>query len=86
MDLAKQAFLTWEQHRCRPASLISDFVSSIPTKHHTLAEIDNENIFYSYSRERSGSVVECLTQDRGAAGWSLNGVTALWSLHKTQLS
>ena len=29
------------------------------------------------ARERSGSVVECLTQDRGAAGSSLTGVTAL---------
>ena len=28
-------------------------------------------------RERSGSVVECLTRDRGAAGSSLTGVTAL---------
>ena len=37
-------------------------------------------------RERSGSVVECLTRDRGAAGSSLTGVTALWSLGKTQLS
>ena len=27
--------------------------------------------------ERSSSVVECLTQDRGAAGLSLTGVTAL---------
>ena len=27
-------------------------------------------------RERSGSVVECLTRDRGAAGSSLTGVTA----------
>ena len=33
--------------------------------------------------ERSGSVVECLTPDRGAAGLSLTGVTALWSLSKT---
>ena len=32
--------------------------------------------------ERSGSVVECLTRDRGAAGSSLTGVTALWSLSK----
>ena len=30
-------------------------------------------------RERSGSVVECLTRDRGAVGSSLNGSTALWS-------
>ena len=29
--------------------------------------------------ERSGSVVECLTRDRRAAGLSLTGVTALWS-------
>ena len=28
-------------------------------------------------RERSGSVVECLTRDRGAAGLSLTGVTVL---------
>ena len=28
-------------------------------------------------RERSGSVVECLTRDRRAAGSSLDGVTAL---------
>ena len=33
--------------------------------------------------ERSSSVVECLTQDQGAAGLSLTGVTALWSLSKT---
>ena len=37
-------------------------------------------------RERSGSVVECLTRDRGAAGARLTGVTALWSLRKTHLS
>ena len=36
--------------------------------------------------ERSGSVVECLTQDREAAGSSLTGVTVLWSLSKTHLS
>ena len=28
-------------------------------------------------REHSGSVVECLTQDRGAAGSSLTGITVL---------
>ena len=32
-----------------------------------------------YRRERSGSVVECLTRDRRAAGSSHTGVTALWS-------
>ena len=40
----------------------------------------------SGSRERSGSMVECLTRDRGVAGSSLTGVTALWSLSKTHLS
>ena len=34
--------------------------------------------------ERSGLVVECLTCDRVAAGSSLTGVTALWSLRKTK--
>ena len=38
------------------------------------------------SREGSGSVVECLNQDRGATGSSLTGVTALLSLSKTHLS
>ena len=37
-------------------------------------------------RERSGSVVECLTRDREAAGSSLAGVAPLWSLSKTHLS
>ena len=32
------------------------------------------------------SVVECFTRDREAAGSSLTGVTALWSLSKTHLS
>ena len=41
---------------------------------------DFANFFY---RERSGSVVECLTQDRRAAGSSLTGVTVLcpWARH-----
>ena len=38
------------------------------------------------SRERSGSVVECLTRDQRVAGSSLTGVTVLWSLSKTHLS
>ena len=37
-------------------------------------------------RERSGSVVECLTRNREAAGSSLTGVTVLWCLNKTHLS
>ena len=43
-------------------------------------------VSYKQKWERSGSVVECLIQDRGAAGSSLTGVTALWSLSKTHLS
>ena len=35
-----------------------------------------------YFWEHSGSVVECLTRDQGAAGLCLTGVTALWSLSK----
>ena len=34
-------------------------------------------VFSYVDRERSGSVVECLTRDRRAAGSSLTGVTAL---------
>ena len=37
-------------------------------------------------RERSGSVVECLTRDRRATGSSLTGVTVLCFLSKTHLS
>ena len=33
----------------------------------------------THRRERSGSVVECLTRDREAADSSLTGLTALWS-------
>ena len=42
--------------------------------------------FSSILGESSGSVVECLTRERGAAGSGLKGVTALWSLSKTHLS
>ena len=40
-------------------------------------------MFGKYLRERSGSVVKCLTWDRGAAGLSLTGATALcpWARH-----
>ena len=45
-----------------------------------------DNSSNSDERERSGSVVEFLTRDRGAVGSSLTGVTVLWSLSKTHLS
>ena len=44
------------------------------------------HIYYkalSTSGECSGSVVECLTWDRGVAGWSHNGVTYVVSFSKT---
>ena len=47
-----------------------------------VAPLNNKDGFW----ERSGSVVECLTRDRRAAGSSLTGVTALWSLSETHLS
>ena len=47
---------------------------------------ERPNSCYMKIMERSGSVVECLTRDRRAAGSSLTGVTALWSLSKTHLS
>ena len=43
---------------------------------HMYAKFD-QNISSTTERERSGSVVECLTRDRRAAGSSLTGVTAL---------
>ena len=55
---------------------------------HVISESCYKGKFYKgiIYRERSGSVVECLTRDRRAAGSSLTGVTALWSLSKTHLS
>ena len=56
-------------------------------------KIDKQLVFYNLVilwndihnnvRERSGSLVECLTWDRGAAGSSLTGVTTLcpWARH-----
>ena len=51
-------------------------------------KFNNTSRFYLHMshRERSGSVAKCLTRDRGAAGSSLTGITALWSLSKTHLS
>ena len=48
--------------------------------------VDVNAVTTEHNRERSGSVVECLTRDRRVAGSSLTGVTALWSLSKTHLS
>ena len=58
------------------------FVSDHNTDFLMLYSVQLKNMY----RERSGSVVECLTRDRRAAGSSLTGVTVLWSLSKTHLS
>ena len=46
----------------------------------------HSNAIQQLHGERSGSMEECLTRDQRAAGSSLTGVTALWSLSKTHLS
>ena len=72
VNMRKPDFVAWEQQRCRPACT---------------SKQSDQCLFYSLSgRECSGSVVECLTQDRGGAGSSLTGVTVLWSLSKAHLS
>ena len=43
----------------------------------TLAKVLARQKVVHCIRERSGSVVECLTRDQRAAGSSLTGVTAL---------
>ena len=63
------------------ASALVIYVSKLP-----LGACSIRACSISKLRERSGSVVECLTPDRRAAGSSLTGVTALWSLSKTHLS
>ena len=45
-----------------------------------------QRFFSSFFRERSASVEDCLTRGREAAGSSLTGVTALWSVSKTHSS
>ena len=57
------------------------FLTRIPNSPGILVGLLTQKI-----RERSGSVVGCLTRDRRAAGSSLTGVTALLSLSKTNLS
>ena len=52
----------------------------------SLVKVSALTAYVCWLWERSGAVVECLTRDGGAAGLSLTGVTALWSLSKTHLS
>ena len=65
-----------------PLSSSVNYISFFFNSSNNLAEVERSNV----DKERSGSVVECLTRDRGAAGSSLTGVIALWSLRKTHLS
>ena len=67
---AKCHFVTWKLS-------LHVFSSLLP-----LSKMQITYRLHGVSRERSGSVVECLTRDRRAAGSSL---TALWSLSKTHL-
>ena len=60
--------------------MVSPYITSIASKSKV------NNVITYVIRGCSGSVVECLTGDREAAGLSLTGVTALWSLSKTHLS
>ena len=49
----------------------------------SIYHMTNTLISHFWRRERSGSVIECLTRDRGAAGSSLTGITVLcpWARH-----
>ena len=59
----------WNILRCKIRCPLSVNLLMIPHK-------TKYRLLNSVYRERSGSVVECLTRDRGAAGSSLTGVTA----------
>ena len=66
--------LIWVQTVCKDyqqTTLVGKELTSFPVKV-TVMYLDTFE-----GRERSGSVVECLTQDRWAAGLSLTSVTAL---------
>ena len=55
--------------------------SNLVIYHRIYSKFHTYYFYHAYTGplERSGSVVECLTWDRGAGGSSLTGVTALWS-------
>ena len=79
--------LLYVQERLRPVCASEQAESECFRELNTMNfYLSHPNFLASLCRERSGSVVECLTRDRRAAGSSLTGVTALWSLSKTHLS
>ena len=79
----------WFFHVCVQCLCFSDKVFSVidcfSVPRYTYRQDRKKFIQYVLlsSQERSGSVVEYLTRDRGATGSSLTGGTALWSLSKT---
>ena len=89
-----QCYPTWSQY-LRGLTVHTGYYQNKIRHHSVVAQLKwNKQIELLFlfdslgpiSRERSGSVVECLTQDWGVVGSSLTGVTALWSLSKTHLS
>ena len=55
--------------------LVQDLIKHIKAEQHTF--VPEEKVSTIHGRERSGSVVVCLTRDREARGSSLTGITAL---------
>ena len=68
------------QSRAVSVQVTKHFVT-IFVKHVIMPKYNNSNIngfqYLPSLREHSGSMVECLTRDRGAVGWRVTGVTAL---------
>ena len=56
---------------------IQGYFCNVNNSHVCYMEFDFVRVCHIRVRERSGSVVECLTRDQRAAGSSLTGVTAL---------
>ena len=58
---------------CHQMTLLA--IAGILNQHYIVEEIGKPHLIGT--REPSGSVVDCLTRDRGTSGLSLTGVTAL---------
>ena len=72
------------QRNYRKESSSTEMVCSLFMFIYSMNRNDSYNSFvfhftriYTEQRERSGSVLECLTRDQGAVGSSLTGVTVL---------
>ena len=71
---ADDKFHGWQANSYRIALVWIGVFRCLSTLSNTIIFLTNWQIFIS---ERSGSVEECLTQDRRAVGSSLTGITAL---------